>query len=112
MENSFNFETHDFKAALDKFVTDAQVIVDRDRNAKYPTLARNVLSVETGRRYVRVVQSDGTPMCRSVYCFVDTKNGDILKAASWKAPAKHARGNVFTGMARDAVNQYGANYLR
>ncbi len=26
----------------------------------------------------------------------ELKEGDILKAATWKAPAKHARGNVFS----------------
>ncbi len=28
---------------------------------------------------------------RSVYCFVDLENGDVLKSASWKAPAKYNR---------------------
>jgi len=23
------------------------------------------------------------------------ENGDVLKSASWRAPAKHARGNIF-----------------
>lgn len=31
----------------------------------------------------------------SVYCFVDMRNGDILKAASWKNPAKDARGSIW-----------------
>jgi hypothetical protein len=48
-----------------------------------------------------------------VHCFVDVTNGDILKAVSWKAPAKGARGNVLTyGEVSEAVSAYGANYLR
>ena len=32
---------------------------------------------------------------RSVYCFIDMSNGDILKADGWAKPAKGARGNIF-----------------
>ena len=35
--------------------------------------------------------------------------GDLLKAATWKAPAKHARGNIIDGTARYGV--YGPEYL-
>lgn len=60
-----------------------------------------------GQRYVKVIRGTG------VHCFVDKTNGDVLKAASWKAPAKHARGNIY-----DAKNglgwmgEYGPAYLR
>lgn len=37
------------------------------------------------------------------------KKGDLLKAATWKAPAKHARGNIMDGTARYGV--YGPDYL-
>jgi hypothetical protein len=40
-------------------------------------------------------------------------NGDVLKAASWRAPAKHARGNIFDeydGLRN--MNEYGPAYLR
>ena len=37
------------------------------------------------------------------------KKGDLLKAATWKAPAKHARGNIIDGSARFGV--YGPEYL-
>jgi hypothetical protein len=43
---------------------------------------------------------------------VDRTNGDILKAASYKAPAKHARGNVLRDDRLNAVGRYGANYMR
>lgn len=70
---------------------------------------RYVLSVECGTRYVRVVKTIAGTSQRSVYCFVDRTNGDVLKAASWKAPAKHARGNIF----REAhITPYGAAYMR
>lgn len=53
------------------------------------------VSVENGKRYVRVVVSRGGGVSRSVYCFVDKTDGSILKAAGWKAPAKGKRGSIF-----------------
>lgn len=50
---------------------------------------------EPGSKYVKVVKisSGGS---RSVHSFVEKANGNIWKAASWKAPAKNfARGNIF-----------------
>lgn len=48
---------------------------------------------ESGKRYVRIV---GTLPggARSAVAFID-QNGDILKPAGWKGPAKGVRGNVF-----------------
>jgi len=37
------------------------------------------------------------------------KKGDLLKAATWKAPAKHARGNIIDGTAK--YGMYGPDYL-
>ena len=31
---------------------------------------------------------------RSVYCFINKRNGEILKAAGWRGPAKGSRGSV------------------
>ncbi len=31
----------------------------------------------------------------SVHSFIDMETGDVLMAASFKAPAKHARGNIY-----------------
>lgn len=72
-------------------------------------------------RYARVcttneIHRDGGYNHASVYCFVDLTNGDILKAATFKAPAKHARGNIREGDAsnfwKGALGIYGAAYLR
>lgn len=59
---------------------------------------KNTLEVEEGRKFIKVINN------RSVHSFIvkqdmgKFKRGDILKAASWAAPAKNfARGNVLTG---------------
>jgi len=36
--------------------------------------------------------------------------GDLLKPASWKTPAKHARGNIFDGT--DKWEFFGPKYLK
>ena len=49
----------------------------------------------------------------SAWAFIDRSTGDVLKPATYKAPAKHARGNIFdpqNGMS--SMGPYGPAYLR
>jgi hypothetical protein len=103
--------TVSFDSALQAFVAGAQAIVDDYQADSFPTLESRVLSVQDGRRYVRVV--DTQYGSSSVHCFVDKSNGDVLKAAQWRSPAKHARGNIYdeaNGLA--SMGPYGPAYLR
>jgi len=53
------------------------------------------IEFEAGSKYVKVVSISGGGS-RSVHCFVEKANGNILRAASWKSPARNfIRGNVF-----------------
>lgn len=73
------------------------------------------VTIEFGRKYAKLISCDvrgGVESAQSVYCFVDLGTGDILKAATWRAPAKHARGNVLRADRMQSVTAYGANYLR
>jgi hypothetical protein len=85
--------TPEFESALASFITAAQSAIDTHKDAFFadararvndPTFGAQKLSIERGGRYIRVVVADVNGSSRSVYCFVDTTNGDILKAASWK----------------------------
>ncbi len=87
-----------FTAALETWLVKAQASVDSSTWRK-----GQKLSLESGRRYVRVVIGAGND--RSVYGFIDATNGDILKAASWKTPAKGARGNIY----REESTGFGPN---
>ena len=84
------------------------VTINRDYMAlSFPSLKLDKFSFKKGRRYMKVVREG------SVHCFVDTTTGDVLKAASWSAPAKHARGNIFdekNGLGW--MGEYGPAYLR
>jgi hypothetical protein len=84
-------------------------------NAQYEIDAcKKALEIEVGRKYIRVWSLYlGGSVSRSAYCFVDMGTGDVLKAATWRTPAKHARGNIFAEDAGvSAVSAYGAVYLR
>jgi len=73
------------------------------------------LTIEEGRKYIKIVKGDGGG--RSVWGFIvatDNDNkfrkGDILKAASWNAPARNKpRGNILDGGYN--INWTGPNYL-
>lgn len=91
-------------ARTDLFVSKLQALYDADYTKNYPVLKSPRIGIDLGGvKYLRITVtqqyagpngsiSDGQ---RSVYCFIDLRNGDILKAAGWKAPAKGARGNIF-----------------
>jgi len=44
---------------------------------------------------LRAVTNEDKPTDYGVFCFVDPNNGDIYYPASWAAPAKHVRGNIY-----------------
>jgi hypothetical protein len=91
--------------------------VDKERKEYYekanmPNQYKELV-VEVGNKFIRLWQ--GTS-CWGFISRVDgdlkgspIKKGDLLKAATWKAPAKHARGNIIDGTARYGV--YGPEYL-
>lgn len=64
--------------------------------------------VDYGTRYAKVVTD------HSVHSFVDTKNGDILKAGSYRAPARNGvRGNIFSeDIGKSVIDWHGTKYLR
>ena len=61
---------------------------DEDGNLRFG------IEFEEGSKYVKVVSLSWSS--RSVHSFIEKSNGNIWRAASWKAPARNfARGNVF-----------------
>lgn len=50
------------------------------------------VEVQTGKKNAKIVVNRGGS--GYAYCYIDLTNGDILKAASWKAPAKGKRGSI------------------
>lgn len=85
-------------------------LVETHYQTRFPTLSVPKVQLSKGRKYAKIIKVDNQ---RTVHSFVDLRNGDILMAAGWNAPAKHARGNIFDNNCGvgTAVNVYGARYL-
>ena len=61
--------------------------VEKDHNNRWESLPYNV-EVKKGRKYYKIITNN------SVHCFVDVKNGDVYKPASWNKPAPIVRYNL------------------
>lgn len=99
----------EFVNASNAFLVGAQAIIDADFAKNYPNSKAPSLIFGGGSKYLRVERVG--PGERSVHCFLNMENGDVLKAAGWKAPAKGARGNIYNedrGLGRMGV--YGPAY--
>lgn len=99
--------THEFKEKFDIFYDGCGVVYDEYWVRNGFTHGKDEFRYTVGRRYVKVICG------HSVHSFVDMKNGDVLKPAGAKAPAKHARGNindVNNGLA--GMTAYGPYYLK
>ncbi len=105
---------NDFQARFDQWLSDWQTMLDKHAAT---VNMRRVLTAERLQKRMRVwcqYASNTNPDDRgSCYAFVDLESGDILKPAGWKAPAKHARGNIFDEQhGLGAVHVFGVNYLK
>ena len=88
-----------------------------------PPIHRADFISEKWCRVVTLDEQNGVRKVTSVYCFVCLQDGQtrtlgvlyaggIHKAASFKAPAKHARGNVFNDDFAKCLHEYGVVYLK
>lgn len=102
-----------FDTAFRAFVAGCARINDEQREA-LSHQTEDLFSFTTGKRYAKVIRhSNNGHGQSSVHCFVNMGNGDVLKAAGWKAPAKHARGNIYDDQGGlGSMGMYGPAYLR
>jgi hypothetical protein len=89
-----------FKTELEEFVGRLKIkFNDYKNNQKYTYFDCYDVEVEYLRKYIKInkveVCHDGSRRS-SIFCFIDSKTGDIFKPATYKAPAKHARGNILS----------------
>lgn len=74
--------------------------------ARFAILPVPKFTTNDGKRYIRVFRDN------SAYAFIDKTNGDVLMPASWRAPAKHPRGNVWNeDHGLNCTGPYGIAYL-
>lgn len=101
-----------------QFLTLAQEMIDTYMEFQFPMLPKSTLIIAGGTKYLKIRErrmggSFDKPELRwSSWCFIDLTNGDILRPATYKAPAKHARGNIFAAdFGLSCVGPYGPNYI-
>jgi|TARA_R110000824_G_scaffold229521_1_gene417180 hypothetical protein len=101
---------------IEEFATRVQEVINKHFKERFPNLTPSTISVKFGRKYAKIIRESSTgargTTQKCVYGFVDAHTGDIYKAASWRAPAKHVRGSIFDhdgGM--HATTPYGIKYL-
>lgn len=106
----------EFNKSFDIWFSAAKKLVDDDQLKTFPDSPnlRRTLKIGGGRKYIKIVNCrESDDKTDSVWGFIDKTNGDVLKAASWKAPAKHARGNIYDengGMG--SIGVHGPAYMR
>jgi hypothetical protein len=94
------------------FVLKCQEMINAHYAQNFPILTPSKLTVNEGRKYWKVVStSDGGSGQTVVYAFVDKNNGEVYKPATWRAPAKHSRGNVSDEDISKFMTPHGPVYL-
>lgn len=86
-----------------------------DLNAKFPQISQfdKCYVMKAGAKYTKIMTADSPDSeGTSAYGFINNETGDVLKAASWAAPAKHSRGNINNSSGLDACGKYSVAYLR
>lgn len=86
--------------------------LEKALNSRFPNSDTEYV-YEFGTKYVKIISQSMRNSSRSSHSYVvigdqgKFKHGDILKSASWKAPAKNfSRGNVLTGQF-EHISPYG-----
>ena len=73
------------------------------------------LSLKPGRKFIKVVEGSRVwgfiAKVDGVHKGIPMLKGDILKAATWRAPAKHSRGSIFDSEMHKSFSWTGPNYL-
>ena len=73
------------------------------------------LELRPGRKFIKVVEGSRVwgfvAKVDGVHKGVPMLKGDILKAATWSAPAKHSRGSIFDKEMHKSFSWTGPNYL-
>jgi hypothetical protein len=99
---------------LESFRADLEAALRAYHQAQFSNLICPSVEVQVGQKYARIVRKD--THSNSAHCFVNLGNGDILKPATWKGPAKGMRGNIRWGNSSNwwngSLGPYGTSYLR
>ena len=103
--------TIDFDSAMDRLLDKIQENFD---TRSFGGRKMN-LSLKKGRKFIKVVHDNSVwgfvAKVDGVHKGLPMLKGDILKAAGWRAPAKHSRGSIFDSEMHKSFSWTGPNYL-
>ena len=103
--------TTDFDAAMNRLLDKIQENFDTRSFGGN----RMNLSLKKGRKFMKVIHDNSVwgfiSLVDGVHKGAPIKIGDIMKAESWRAAAKHSRGNIFDKEFHKSFSWTGPNYL-
>jgi hypothetical protein len=94
---------------LDGFLEQCNEMLNEHYDSKFDgKLDAPEIKVYPGSKYYKISKKEQRSSAESVWFFIDKEEGNIWKAASWKAPARNfPRGNILTDNAKDIIGVYG-----
>ncbi len=96
---------------LDGFVAKCSEMLKEYYGSRYKgKLSPPEVEVSEGGKYYKVIQTSerNQRAAQHVWFFVDKEEGNIWKAATWKAPAKNfPRGNIIQDHPKDVIGIHG-----
>lgn len=97
-----------FNDALKSYCDAADSILKAHFETNGYTFAVPAIEIKSlGRKYAKLVRTEtwdgGEHRENGVHSFVNIETGEILKPATYSAPAKHARGSIYNNNGRDAL---------
>lgn len=116
-----------FRASIEAFAAHCKQITQDYYTASNYSFPAPDYVLDYGDKWCRIWRRDQADTTAgrngSAYAFIalcdfenkqlgKVKQGDIHKPASWKAPAKHARGSVFNVDFNNCAGPHGIQYLR
>jgi len=108
---------NDFNEALEQFRAISEEIILAHFARNEFTFAVPGVIIGKGRKYIKLWNTEahdgGEATINRIHAFVEVSTGDIFKPANTKAPAKHARGNIYNDGGRASMDASGhIFYLR
>lgn len=111
----------EFEAGLEGFRAAAEEIIRAHfaRNSFTFAVPHVEILPRRGKRFAKLIRTESDPETGEkrgqtfVHSFVEIETGDIYKAATFKAAAKHARGNIYLDAGRASLTDSASvKYLR
>jgi len=104
----------DLNEAVVRFVEEVDAFRKADYTKNFPKSKCPNILINEGKVYYKLICDNSVwgfiSKTNKIHKGAPIKEGDLLMAAGWASPAKHARGNILNGTASYSV--HGPTYLK